>query len=132
MSERLTEALADLRSVHRTNGRQWQPECVTCVQTWPCLSAEAADIIATALAAQPDPEWPDRAWLISHWVGHRCEYVDCRATEQHEHGGGQPMREMTPEERAAFGGGHRMRPRFFFRPPSAEGSAEGPDPQEAP
>jgi len=32
--------------------------------------------------------WPDRAWLISHWVGHRCGFVDCRSTEQHEHGGG--------------------------------------------
>ena len=44
--------------------------------------------------------WPDRAWLIAHWVNHRCGYVDCRSTEQHEHGGGQPMREMTPDERA--------------------------------
>lgn len=47
-------------------------------------------------------DWPDRAWLISHWVGHRCGYVDCRVTEQHEHGGGPSMREMTPEERVAL------------------------------
>jgi len=49
---------------------------------------------------QPD-KWPDRAWLISHWVGHRCGYVDCRVTEIHEHGGGEPMREMTPAEQMA-------------------------------
>lgn len=55
----------------------------------------------TEEAATEEKSWPDRGWLISHWVGHRCGYVDCRITEQHEHGGGQPVREMTPEEIAA-------------------------------
>jgi len=42
--------------------------------------------------------WPDRAWLISHWVGHRCEYVGCRITEQHDHSANEAMREMAPGE----------------------------------
>jgi hypothetical protein len=38
------------------------------------------------------------ALAASFWMHYRCGYVDCRIVEQHEHGDGQAMRQMTPQE----------------------------------
>ena len=50
------------------------------------------------IEAPVDPETLEL--MASFWVYYRCEMVGCRIVEPHEHGGGQPMREMTPDELA--------------------------------
>ena len=47
---------------------------------------------------------PNRELAYSFWVHYRCGYVGCTTVEPHEHGGGPPMREMTPEERSGESG----------------------------
>ena len=53
--------------------------------------------------AQPAPALDFITWELAarFWIHYRCGMVGCEIVEQHEHGGGQPMREMTPDELAA-------------------------------
>lgn len=62
--------------------------------------ASAADLDAAleALSGVPSPEI--RELMASFWVYYRCGMVGCRIVEPHEHGGGPPAREMTPDELA--------------------------------
>ena len=59
-----------------------------------------------AALAQPVPALDFITWELAarFWIHYRCEMVGCEIVEQHEHGGGQPMREMMPAERAALAG----------------------------
>ena len=51
---------------------------------------------------QPAPALDAHRELAARfWIHYRCGMVGCEIVEQHEHGGGQPMREMTPDELAA-------------------------------
>lgn len=59
-----------------------------------------SEVVEAALQ-RPAPTEDDthRELAARFWVHYRCGMVGCETVEPHEHGGGQPMREMTPEER---------------------------------
>ncbi len=60
---------------------------------------DAAEILGERSVFLPDglPEHLELAY--SFWVHYRCGWVGCETVELHEHGDGQPMRDMTAAER---------------------------------
>jgi hypothetical protein len=65
--------------------------CEFDTRPWPCDAVDQARQLQKAT----------ERWF-PYYFRYRCEYVDCHEVEQHEHGGGPPMREMTAEERTAL------------------------------
>jgi hypothetical protein len=61
IDDAIEEAALDLRATHRSDNRNWQPECVTCQKAWPCDAEMLAELVLTRRelrAQQSPPECP--------------------------------------------------------------------------